>query len=156
MNMPSVQQRWLLGFVAVTMLFVVAMSGGTIRAQSRSSTRPASAVDSRQKRPVHEKERQASAHRLREGTHITDTIGYFQQNGEGAIFVTKDNNKLGGLPNLNLQRVLRMLKGTEEPENVQWNVNGTITEFDGRNYLLISRAVYKSNALPPAPDRISE
>jgi len=168
--MPPTQQRWLLGLVAITVLLAVAFGGETIRAQNGSSTRNESATqngsstragsDSRQQRPLHGKihsgKRSGSVHRLREGTRVTDVLGYFQQNGEGATFVTKENYKFGGLPNLNLQRVLRMLKGVEEPENVKWNVSGTITEFDGRNYLLISRAVYKSNALPPAPDRVSE
>jgi len=155
MNLSPIQQGWLLSLVAATVLFVLAIGGETIRAQSGPPTRAASATNSGQQQSLHAKQRQASALRLREGTRITDTLGYFEQNGEGATFVTKENRKFGGLPNLNLQRVLRMLKGIEEPEDVQWNVSGTITEFDGRNYLLISRAVYKSNALPPAPDRVT-
>jgi hypothetical protein len=96
----------------------------------------------------------ASALRLREGTQLTDHVGYFRQNGESLTFVDKEGRELGGLPNLGLERIIRMLKSVEEPESVTWSVSGTITEFAGRNYLLISRAVYKAAALPPAPDAL--
>ena len=96
----------------------------------------------------------AAALRLREGTQLTDQLGYFRQNGDSLTFVDKDGRELGGLPNLGLERIIRMLKSVEEPESVTWSVSGTITEFAGRNYLLISRAVYKAAALPPAPDTL--
>ncbi len=96
----------------------------------------------------------ASALRLREGTQLTDHVGYFRQNGESLTFVDKEGRELGGLPNLGLERIIRMLKSVEEPESVTWSVSGTITEFAGRNYLLVSRAVYKAAALPPAPDAL--
>ena len=88
--------------------------------------------------------------RLREGTKITNRLGRFQHSSSGATFVTEDDLVLGGLPNLNLERVVKMLKSIEQPDKVWWRVSGTITEFSGRNYLLIERAVYKS-ATAPAP-----
>lgn len=96
----------------------------------------------------------STALRLREGTQLTDRLGHFQQQGEAVVFVDDQGRELGGLPNLNLERVLRMLKGVEEPESIAWSVSGTVTEFGGRNYLLITRAVYKSATLPPAPDLV--
>jgi hypothetical protein len=42
----------------------------------------------------------------------------------------------------------------EEPDSIAWSVSGTVTEYGGRNYLLITRAVYKSATLPPAPDLV--
>ena len=93
--------------------------------------------------------------RLREGTEIDGKTGYFRQDGDGAVFVTDDGFELGGLPNLNLERVVRTLKTVDETENIRWRVSGTITEFSGRNYLFISRAVYKSAALPPSPAPLS-
>lgn len=92
--------------------------------------------------------------RLREGTRLDDVIGIFRQNGDGAIFVSKDGMEFGGLSNLNLERIVRTLKGTDDPESVQWSVSGEVTEFMGRNFLLISRAVYKS-AQPPALETIA-
>jgi hypothetical protein len=93
--------------------------------------------------------------RFREGTQIDNVLGRFKQNGETASFLTNDGLELGGLPNLNLQRVLRTLKTVDEPESVWWSISGTVTEFDDRNYVLISRAVYKAAAPPPIPEQIS-
>ena len=95
-----------------------------------------------------------SKQRLREGTKITNRLGRFQQTGDRATFVTESNIELGGLPNLNLERVVRMLKSVDEPESIWWSVSGLVTEFSGRNYLLIDRAVYKSANTPPIPDKV--
>ncbi len=83
-------------------------------------------------------------------------MGHFKQNGETLSFIDDEGRELGGLPNLNLERIARMLKSVEEPESVSWSVSGTVTEFSGRNFLLVSRAVYKSATAPPAPDRLGE
>jgi hypothetical protein len=96
----------------------------------------------------------ASGTRLREGTQLTDRIGYFRQNGDSLTFVDEDGRELGGLPNLSLERIIRMLKSVDEPETVKWSVSGAVTEFSGRNYLLVSRAVYKAAMLPPVPDAV--
>ncbi len=92
---------------------------------------------------------------MREGTHIADQPGYFREDGDGATFITDQGMEFGGLPNLNLERILRTLKSAEESRSIWWSVSGTVTEFSGRNYLLISRAVYKSTAPPPPPDQLS-
>ncbi len=93
--------------------------------------------------------------RLREGTLITDVVGYFRQDGDGATFVTDEGQDFGGLANLNLERVARTLKGADDSQRVRWSVSGEVTEFMGRNFLLISRAVHKSAAQPAAPEQIS-
>lgn len=95
-----------------------------------------------------------NAQRLREGTKITNRLGRFRQAGDRAEFVTENNIELGGLPNLNLERVVRMLKSVDEPESIWWSVSGLVTEFSGRNYLLIERAVYKSATPPPIPEKV--
>ena len=77
-----------------------------------------------------------AALRLREGTQFTDRAGRFRQHGESLTFVDDEGRELGGLPNLNLERVIRMLKTVEEPEAISWSVSGAVTEFGGRNYLL--------------------
>ena len=89
--------------------------------------------------------------RIREGTEIEGQTGYFRQDGDGATFVTDEGYELGGLPNLNLERVIRTLKISDENKTIRWRVNGIVTEFSGQNYLFITRAVYKSTAPPPAP-----
>lgn len=92
--------------------------------------------------------------RLREGTLLANQGGYFRQDGDGAVFVTEGKLEIVALPNLNLERVMRTLKGSDEAESIRWSVNGMVTEFNGRNFLLISRAVYKSASPPPAPEQI--
>lgn len=96
----------------------------------------------------------SSKRRIREGTTIVDRGGFFRQDGEGATFVTEDNHEFGALPNLNLERIVRTLKGSDEAESIRWSVNGVVTEFNGRNHLLINRAVYKSSVPPPIPEQI--
>ncbi|HMP06890.1 MAG TPA: hypothetical protein PJ982_11105 [Lacipirellulaceae bacterium] len=93
--------------------------------------------------------------RLREGTALTNRAGRFRQDGDALTFVDEAGRELGGLANLGLERVLRALKGVEDPESVWWTVSGTVTEFNGRNYILISRAVYRAAALPPALEHIA-
>jgi hypothetical protein len=92
--------------------------------------------------------------RLREGTVLTDQGGRFRQDGDGAVFISENQYEFTSLPNLNLERVIRTLKGSDESESIRWSVSGQVTEFNGRNYLLITRAVYKSASPPPAPEQI--
>lgn len=93
--------------------------------------------------------------RLREGTQLSDVSGRFRQNGDSLLFLDAENREISGLPNLNLERIIRTLKSVEEPESVVWSVSGVVTEFSGRNYLLISRAVYKAASPPPAPENLA-
>ena len=80
--------------------------------------------------------------RLREGTSV-DMVGTFSATGDRIMFYTSaDKSRFGALENLNLERVARVVSDSTEP--LEWNVSGTITEYQGANYLLISRAVLKS------------
>jgi hypothetical protein len=92
--------------------------------------------------------------RWREGKRLIDHDGHFRQDGDGAIFVSETGHELVALANLNLERVTRTLKASDESESIRWNINGIVTEFNGRNYLLIQRAVYKSASPPPVPEQI--
>jgi len=87
---------------------------------------------------------------------ISDQSGFFREDGEGATFVADTGMEFGGLPNLNLERVMRLLKNADEPSSIRWSVAGKVTEFSGRNFLLVSRALYKSAAPPPTPDRVGQ
>ena len=98
----------------------------------------------------------ADQRRMREGSIVTNRAGYFRQDGDGATFVDDQGMEFGGLPNLNLERVARTLKGSDTSKSIRWRVSGMITEFAGRNYILVSRAVYKSTAPPPPPERLSQ
>ena len=92
--------------------------------------------------------------RLREGSQLTDRLGRFYQSGDALTFIDEDNREIVGLANLNLERIIRTLKAVEDPEKVWWSISGTITEFSGNNYVLISRATYKAAAPPPAPESL--
>jgi hypothetical protein len=94
--------------------------------------------------------------RLREGTRLREIAGRFRPNGDTLIFIDEQRREIGGLPNLNLERIIRVLKTVEEPESIVWSVSGADTEFSGRNYLLISRAVYKTATPPPAPEALAK
>ena len=81
--------------------------------------------------------------RLREGTRIVDRLGTFTITAKQAVFHTSDGKmQLGGLPNLNLERVISTLQ--DGAGGMVWSVSGLVTEYHGSNFLLITRAVLKS------------
>jgi len=94
-----------------------------------------------------EQARQANASggtsdRIREGTTV-DVQGTFKLTGDRIMFYSSpDNRRFGTLENLNLERVARVV--SETPETLEWTVSGTVSEFQGANYLLVSRAVLKN------------
>ena len=94
--------------------------------------------------------------RLREGTEMKNVVGRFRQMGDTLTFIDEQNREIGGLPNLNLERVSRVLQTVEEPESVSWSISGRVTEYSGRNFLLISRAVFRSAAPPPPPETVAQ
>jgi len=79
-------------------------------------------------------------HRLREGTRVEKIHGYFKLTGDRVTFVTTDGKqRLGGLENLALERVARVVK--DSPAQLRWTIAGVITEYRGANYLLVTHAV---------------
>lgn len=76
----------------------------------------------------------------REGTPLVDVRGQFATRDERVIFVPDDGSTaLTVLENLGLERVLRASE--DSPELLRWSIRGSVTEFGGANYLLLSRAV---------------
>ena len=152
--------HWVEGLFVAVMLGVVTWLNSSQAAPDAFSsqgsyTSQSSTSQSRTSYSSTMEESEDDSRRMREGTEIDGQTGYFRQDGDGAIFVTDDGFELGGLPNLNLERVVRTLKTADESQTIRWQVNGTITEFLGRNYLFITRAVYKSAAPPPTPEALS-
>lgn len=94
--------------------------------------------------------------RLREGSRLNNVVGRFRSTGDSLTFIDSENREIGGLPNLNLERISRMLQAADEPESITWSVSGTVTEFSGKNYLLISRAVFRAASPPPVPENVTE
>lgn len=105
---------------------------------------------------VHAQDSSASAHdgksnRIREGTRIHERVGSFRMQDQRIVFVPADKlpESLRVLENLALERVVNALI---DPRGSQrWIVSGTVTEYRGLNYLLITRALLQ--APDPKPDR---
>ena len=88
--------------------------------------------------------------RLREGALINDQPGTFQLVGKRMVFVYEgDERQLGTLENLALERVVRLVKQSAAPQT--WLVSGTVTEYQGSNFLLIDRAVIRRTGDVSAP-----
>jgi hypothetical protein len=81
--------------------------------------------------------------RIREGTAFTSQTGTFRLTGDRLTFYPNaGQHSLGGLENLNLERIARAVAESAEP--LEWSVSGIVTEYQGGNYLLVTRAVLKS------------
>jgi hypothetical protein len=77
----------------------------------------------------------------REGTELRDEPGHFVLAGTRINFLSTSGEQLIALENLNLERIGRIMTST--PDSVEWLVSGTITEFQGSNYLSVKRATRK-------------
>ena len=85
--------------------------------------------------------------RQREGTRLTEVSGRFELAGDRVTFspaASKESYRL--LENLALERVSQVL--SESRARQEWTVSGTLTEFRGGNYLLLTKAVIKTAAEP--------
>ena len=90
--------------------------------------------------------------RLREGTDLVDQPGFFRMTGDRITFYADiGSGRFMSLENLNLERITRII--TDNPQQLEWEVTGTITEYQGTNYLLIRRAVLRSR-LPSADETV--
>jgi hypothetical protein len=110
------------GLVLVAVLFVAGVG------QTAHSTEAAQAIEGTQA---------TDPALLREGALIQNLSGQFQRQGNRLVFVAADGRRLTALENLNLQRVADKL---EVDATFTWFVWGTVTEFRGDRFLLISRA----------------
>jgi hypothetical protein len=78
---------------------------------------------------------------VREGGELVGQIGYFQTAGNRLAFVSADNKgHYVALENQNLERVSQAIA---ENSQAQWIVSGTISQYRGENYILLSRAELK-------------
>ena len=154
-------KKTIIGLVATLFFSVLALlsvTGAAPENPPSSNSTPSNPSTSPGPRPYPSEDSNAdkAKNRLREGTVLESESGFFQLDGDGAIFVTDAGILLNGLPNLNLERVVRTLKGAEEATQVHWSVSGIVTEFGAQNFVLIRRAVYKSVTKPPTPEQILE
>jgi hypothetical protein len=85
----------------------------------------------------------ADENRLREGANIHDRIGRFEFTGDRITFYPDDSGEpLRALENLSLERIARVLEETRGQR--EWSVSGTVTEYQGSNFILITRAVVRA------------
>jgi hypothetical protein len=92
--------------------------------------------------------------RLREGTRLIDVAGRFESNGDRWVFFLADTEEsYKVLENLALERIHKVLEETRASDKPQWIVSGTMTEFAGANYLLVSKAVIKPQAETATSER---
>jgi hypothetical protein len=85
----------------------------------------------------------APRQRLREGSPLTRQAGTFVHVGDRIGFRPADQEEtLLVLENLTLERIWKTLD--EAPER-PWTVSGVVTEYRGRNYLLMERAVVRAH-----------
>jgi hypothetical protein len=84
--------------------------------------------------------------RLREGREVRDPQATFQLSGERLNCVLPSlQTTVTVLENLTLERAFEIM--TQHDETATWEVEGLITEYQGRNYLLLRRAVVNSISL---------
>lgn len=84
---------------------------------------------------------------LREGTYIVDRMGRLTRGGDGQQWEftleadgrTMKDPPLIVLPNLKLNLMEAGLKTSNR--DMRWRVTGMVTEYNGRNYILIEKAV---------------
>ena len=150
--MTSITRRWSAGLlsgrsfyltlVLLSLGFVIALvrDAGSDTAEAAPPAQPA---DGREN-PLPSGKVEAAKERLREGTVLVDVVGYFKRTGDRATFYQSGNQLgMGVLENLNLQRVIDRI--TDTPDQLEWVLTGTVTEFKNRNYLLIDRVVLKNS-----------
>lgn len=88
---------------------------------------------------------------VREGTAVVDRLGSFTVQGERVSFQAQDESlNVLVLENLALERIVRQV--TETPKVLVWSVQGTVTEFRGANFLLITRAQLKPTSQRARPE----
>lgn len=82
--------------------------------------------------------------RLREGARLTDATGSFGFVGDRIAFHPDgSSDSFRVLENLALERISRVLSEGQGPS--LWTVSGTVMEYRGANFLLVQKAVIRSD-----------
>jgi hypothetical protein len=123
--------------IALVITFWEVVPRVNAQSQPRVRRRGAASIDAALSDPAGEQ-----VHRMREGVLLTNELGTFSSLGDRISFqLFGQEEPLGVLENLALERVWKMLPDTRDR---QWRVSGTVTEYRGRNYLLLHRAVLRT------------
>jgi hypothetical protein len=91
-------------------------------------------------------ERTDAADRIREGTRWQNERGIFTLVGDRVTFTPNSlrNQNFMVLENLNLERIVRTIEENRtvtDADTLEWNIDGTVTEFRGGNFVLVTRSV---------------
>ena len=85
--------------------------------------------------------------RRREGSRV-ELEGYFLLTSDRITFCTLDElERFQTLENLSLERLAKIAR--ESGRRLNWRIEGTVTEYLGKNYLLIERAVVMTESSEP-------
>jgi hypothetical protein len=134
MSSPNKRSR-----VIVLALTVATLVGGAARGGPPSEPPRAESGTAKDAAPRH-----------REGTLIADAEGIFRSSGGRQVFRQVDGKtEYRLLENLALERALRCLD--ESRSERVWLVTGTVTEYQGENFLLLNRAVMTSKSISAPP-----
>jgi hypothetical protein len=82
---------------------------------------------------------QSGAKIHREGTRLDQKALTFRTENDRLMVQIDPDHAIQVLENLGAQRIYRA--NQDDPEDNQWSITGSLTEFEGRNYLLIEQAV---------------
>ncbi len=115
-----------------------------VLSRTQSMIRPVSSSSSESSQePENRSGDLADENRMREGSQIKDPNAVFQIVGERIkCNLNKNGLSVIALENLTLERVHHyLLRGSDTPT---WEIEGTITEYEGHNYLILKRAIVNS------------
>jgi hypothetical protein len=89
-------------------------------------------------------ERADAADRVREGTRWQQERGVFTLVGDRVTFANPRKQNFVVLENLNLERIVRTIEENRtvtDADTLEWNIDATVTEFRGVNFILVTRSV---------------
>jgi hypothetical protein len=98
---------------------------------------------------------------VREGSYIADRVGRLTRTPEGQVEFTFEADGLALkdppmliLPNLKLMIMESMVKNASK--DLKFHVSGMVTEYNGRNYILLEQVVAKEDDTVPNSKKADE
>ncbi len=93
---------------------------------------------------------------IREGTYLVDRVGRLNRTAENMHELTLEADGKGMkdpplliLPNLKLMTMEKYIQNTSR--DLRFRVTGLVTEYNGRNYILLDKVVVVPDQLAPVP-----
>ena len=98
---------------------------------------------------------------VREGSYIADRIGRLTRNPDGQLELTFESDGLALkdppmliLPNLKLMAMETAVKNSSR--DLKFHIYGMVTEYNGRNYILLEQVVVKQDDTVPSSKKTDE